>query len=97
MSRRPVSGAGNDVMIGGLGRDILVGAFGDDLVVTGRYAGEDDLALLNAVFENWRQGRDASLLEAAGALLDDGVADIVALLGGGHRVFSNANDLVVRF
>ena len=98
MERQRVSGERFDAyLLRGKYPDVIIGAFGNDLVVTGAYSGENDPAMLTALFEDWRQHRGVSLLEAAGAVIDDGALDLVALLGTNHRVFSNAKDVVMQF
>lgn len=89
-------GMGPDVLIGGRGVDGLYGELGDDVLLGGVAAFEEDIELLAALRDEWRQdasysARVAAITSAAfsaplrveDTALDDGVSD--TLVGGSGR------------
>jgi len=78
--------AGRDVLIGGDGRDDLKGGRGEDILIGGTTAHDNDLAALDAVFQEWSSTAD--YLDRI-STLRDGTGNTGVALAAGVTVFDD--------
>lgn len=82
----------NDILIGGDGRHDLKGGDGDDLLIGGSAAAENDLASLDAAFDDWADGDLNGALDQLSAITDDGVKDDLKGEHGNDHLIGGVGD-----